>query len=81
MNSAIILISGAGDASVADSAQQILESYSLKILDKQHIAMAGRVIIAFHINFDPAHAKAIDEELSSEMTKHNMDVALEILSE
>lgn len=79
MKSAIILISGAGTVSVIEPAEKILSSYNLKILDRQHIALAERIIVAFHIELDPAHANAISQELTEEMAKYSLDVALEIL--
>lgn len=70
-----------GNTSAVQAAEQILKTYNLKIIDQQHIALAGRVIIAFYISFDPAHAKAITDELTLEMAKNQLDVALELLPE
>ena len=41
--------------------------------------MLGRLIAAIQINFDPAHADAIESELLSAMRPMGLDVALEIL--
>ena len=41
--------------------------------------MAGRLIAAMQIEFDPAHADAIERELLSAMKPLGLDVALEVL--
>jgi hypothetical protein len=41
--------------------------------------MAGRLISAFYIEFDPAHAQAIENELREFFNPMQLDVALELL--
>jgi hypothetical protein len=77
--SAIILISGNGDLDSIKKVIDILSEYSLKIEDQQSIYMAGRLIAAVQIHFDPAHADALERELISTMKPFGLDVALEIL--
>jgi hypothetical protein len=77
--SAIILISGIGDAAATKKAEAILHTYTLKISDQQNIYMAGRLISAFYIEFDPAHAQAIENELREFFNPMQLDVALELL--
>ena len=77
--SAIILTSGNSGPEPIDTVLNILSEYSLKIVEQQSISMAGRLIAAVQIDFDPAHADAIERELHSAMKPLGLDVALEIL--
>lgn len=76
---AIILLSGKADISILDKATAILNSYTLKILEQQNIDIAGRIISAILIGFDPAHAHAIEQELVESMAPHQIDVAMELI--
>lgn len=76
---AIILLSGRGQITVIDKALEILNSYSLKVIERQDINMAGLIISAIQIGFDPAHASAIEKELSDSMASHGIDVALDLI--
>ena len=76
---AIILISGASQLSVVDEVLDVLKPYSLRVEDHQQILMAGRLIAAFEISFDPAHADAIEDDLSAQLKSKGFDIALEIL--
>jgi predicted amino acid-binding ACT domain protein len=76
---AIILISGPSNPSVCAETEAVLLQYKLQITDRQVIDMAGRLIVAFLISLDPAHAKAIEVELLEKMEKFAVDVALEVL--
>jgi hypothetical protein len=77
--SAVILISGNSAPNALQTVLDILAEYSLKVVDQQKIYMAGRLIGAVQIHFDPAHADAIESELHSAMKPLGLDVALEIL--
>ena len=77
--SAIILISGNSGPEALKKALDILSEYNLSIVDQQNISIVGRLIAAIQINFDPAHADAIESELLSAMRPMGLDVALEIL--
>jgi len=77
--SAIILISGNSGPEPLQTVLNILSEYSLKVVDQQKICMAGRLIGAVQIHFDPVHADAIESELFSAMKPLGLDVALEIL--
>lgn len=76
---AIILLSGRGQISVIDEAIEILNTYSLTIIERQDIDIAGLIISAIHIGFDPAHANAIEKELFDAMSPHGLDVALDLV--
>lgn len=76
---AIILLSGIGSLSLIDKALTVLNSYSLTVLERQDIDIAGRIICALLIGFDPAHAEAIDRELADVMREHQIDVAIDII--
>jgi predicted amino acid-binding ACT domain protein len=76
---AIILISGNSGPEAIQIVLDILSEYNLKLVDQQSINMAGRLIAAMQIEFDPAHADAIERELLSAMKPLGLDVALEVL--
>jgi predicted amino acid-binding ACT domain protein len=76
---AIILISGNNGPEAIQIVLDILSEYNLKLVDQQGINMAGRLIAAMQIEFDPAHADAIERELLSAMKPLGLDVALEVL--
>ena len=80
---AIILASGPGDATVRDAVVKNISStlmpFQHTVLEKQSIALSGRVIIAVEIGLDPAHVRAIETDLSSSLKSVNFDLALEIV--
>lgn len=80
---AIILASGPGDVTDRDAVIEIISTtltpFQHAVLEKQSIALSGRVIIAMEIGLDPAHARAIETDLSSSLKRVNFDLALEIL--
>ena len=76
---AIVLISGKSELAAVELVEKILSSYTLDVLENQKIHMAGHLISAFHINFDPAHLSAIEEELGQALNPLNLDLAIELL--
>lgn len=76
---AILLISGAENSHVEGATTKALSEYSLLIIDAQKISMAGRLILAFLLEIDPAHADAIGREMASISQECGMDSALELL--
>lgn len=76
---ALILISGLGNPEATAKARGVLSSYNLQILDQQSISIKGRLIAAFHIALDPAHAAAIEKELVETFTPLNLDIAIDLI--
>ena len=74
---AIILISGAASQVPNQSIDETLKPFTLSILDRQEILMAGRMILALEIELDPAHLDAVEADLLKALDK--FDVACELL--
>ena len=74
---AIILISGAASQVPNQLVDETLKPFTLSILDRQEILMAGRMILALEIELDSAHLDAIESDLLKALDK--FDVACELL--
>ena len=56
---------------------ETLKPFTLSILDRQEILMAGRMILALEIELDPAHLDAVESDLIKALDK--FDIACELL--
>ena len=74
---AIILISGAACQVPNQLVDETLKPFTLSILNRQEILMAGRMILALEIELDPAHLDAVESDLLKALDK--FDVACELL--
>ncbi len=74
---AIILISGAASQVPNQLVDETLKPFTLSILDRQGILMAGRMILALEIELDPAHLDAVESDLIKALDK--FDIACELL--
>ncbi len=74
---AIILISGAASQVPNQLVDETLKPFTLSILGRQEILMAGRMILALEIELDPAHLDAVESDLIEALDK--FDVACELL--
>ena len=74
---AIVLISGAASQVPNQLVDETLKPFTLSILDRQEILMAGRMILALEIELDPAHLDAVESDLIKALDK--FDIACELL--
>ena len=74
---AIILISGAASQVPNQLVDETLKPFTLSILDRQEILLAGRMILALEIELDPAHLDAVESDLVRALDK--FDLACELL--
>lgn len=74
---AIILISGAASQVPNQLVDETLKPFTLSILDRQEILMAGRMILALEIELDPPHLEAVESDLIKALDK--FDIACELL--
>ncbi len=74
---AIILISGAASQVPNQKVAETLKPFTLSILDRQEILMAGRIILALEIELDSAHLDAVESDLVNALDQ--FDVACELL--
>jgi hypothetical protein len=74
---AIILISGAANQVPNEIVSETLKPFTLSILDRQEILMAGRMIYALEVALDPAHLDDIESDLRSALNQ--LDIACELL--
>ena len=56
---------------------ETLKPFTLSILDRQEILMAGRMILALEIELDPAHLDAVESDLLKALDQ--FDIACELL--
>jgi len=56
---------------------ETLKPFTLRILDRQEILMAGRMILALEIELDRAHLDAVEADLIKALDQ--FDVACELL--
>ena len=56
---------------------ETLKPFTLSILDRQEILMAGRMILALEIELDRAHLDAVESDLIKALDQ--FDVACELL--
>ena len=74
---AIILISGAASQVPNKLVDETLKPFTLSILNRQEILMAGRMILALEIELDPAHLDAVESDLLKALDQ--FDIACELL--
>ena len=74
---AIILISGAASQVPNQLVDETLKPFTLSILDRQEILMAGRLILALEIELDRAHLDAVESDLLKALDQ--FDIACELL--
>jgi len=74
---AIILISGAASQVPNQLVDETLKPFTLSILDRQEILLAGRMILALEIELDPAHLDAVESDLIKALDE--FDIACELL--
>ncbi|MFZ9316522.1 MAG: hypothetical protein ACO236_04500 [Candidatus Nanopelagicaceae bacterium] len=74
---AIILISGAASQVPNQLVDETLKPFTLSILDRQEILMAGRMILALEVELDRAHLDAVESDLIKALDQ--FDVAGELL--
>jgi hypothetical protein len=74
---AIILISGASSQVPNQLVDETLKPFTLSILDRQEILLAGRMILALEMELDPAHLDAVESDLIKALDK--FDIACELL--
>ncbi len=74
---AIILISGAASQVPNQLVDETLKPFTLSILDRQEILMAGRMILALEIELDPAHLDVVESDLIKALDE--FDIACELL--
>lgn len=75
---ALILGSGPINPAADHIIQEALKPFVHQILEVQRIDLAGRTIVAMLISLDPAHLRAIANELDEAGLRANLDIAIEI---
>lgn len=73
----LILLSSDDNPGVEESLREVLAPFTLEIREVQKIALRGRLILGFLISCDPAHAGAIEADLSAFSESSGIDVAID----
>ena len=76
---ALILASGPLNLAADQIISDILKDFIHEIIEIQRIDISKRTIIALRIKCDPAHAKAIMDDLERMGAANNLDVAMELI--
>ena len=74
-----MLVSGESKPGIQSAIEAALAPFTIEIREVQKIDLGGRLIIAFLIQLDPAHAEAIDGDLATAATAIGCDVAMELI--
>jgi predicted amino acid-binding ACT domain protein len=74
---ALILLSAEDKSGLEEGLLAVLEPFTLTILEKQKIALRGRLILGILISCDPAHVLAIEADLVSFGESSGVDVAID----
>lgn len=71
----LILLSGLDTPGITQALFETLAPFSVTVLDIEQVVIRGRVILTLLISLSPAHAKAIEEDLTLCANKLNVDIA------
>jgi phosphoserine phosphatase len=73
----LILLSGVDAPGVTEALFETLTPFSLTVIDLEQVVIRGRLILTCLLQMDPAHAKAIEEELTALATQLGLDFAID----
>ena len=71
----LILLSGVDAPGITEALFETLSPFAVNILDIEQVVIRGRVILTALISCNPAHAKAIEEDLDKCATTLGVDIA------
>jgi predicted amino acid-binding ACT domain protein len=78
---ALILASGAINPGADTLIFGALQPFVHEVIQTQRIDIAGHTIVAVLISCDPAHIKAIQNELLETLKTSGLDIAIELVSD
>ena len=73
----IVLISGDDSPGVTQKLFKTLEPFNIEIQDFEQVIIRRRLILSIQIGFDPAHAKALEEDLVAAFEGSSFDIAMD----
>ncbi len=73
----LILLSSRDIPGVEESLRAVISPFALEIREVQKIQLRGRLILGLLIACDPAHASAIEDDLSAFSLNSGFDVAID----
>ena len=73
----LILLSGVDTPGVTEALFQTLTPFNITILDMEQVTIRGRLILTALIELDPAHALAIEEDLTTFASEIDLDFAID----
>jgi len=71
----LILLSGVDAPGITQALFQTLEPFSVSILDIEQVVIRGRLILTLLISLSPAHARAIEDDLTQLGKNLDVDIA------
>ncbi|MEN9698457.1 MAG: hypothetical protein RL448_412 [Actinomycetota bacterium] len=77
VHTGLILVTGVDKPGIAETLFTGLAPFSIDIIDIEQIVIRNRFILTVLIKLDPAHAKAIESDLTDLAIKNNIDIAVD----
>ena len=72
---ALILVTGIDKPGIASGVFQILAPFAVSVVDVEQITVSDRVILTIFLTLNPAHEKAIEEDLNACASALDVDIA------
>jgi phosphoserine phosphatase len=76
-HSGLILVSGVDSPGITSKLFEALAPFQLQILDFEQVVIRDRLLLTVLIALDPAHEKAVEEDLISAFANTEIDIALD----
>lgn len=73
----LMLMTGTSKPDIETQVTDTLAAFAIKILDKQSMDIRGRYFLAIHFSLDPAHERAITDDLNELAVKLDLDLAID----
>jgi phosphoserine phosphatase len=73
----LILVSGIDASGITEKLFSLLAPFQIEIVDFEQVVIRDRLLLTVLINLDPAHQKAIEEELAQGFSASDLDIAID----
>jgi phosphoserine phosphatase len=77
-HSGLILVSGVDSPGITEKLFSALTPFQIEVVDFEQVVIRDRLLLTVLIKLDPAHAGAIEGDLTSAFKDSNMDIAFDI---
>lgn len=77
----LALVTGVSNPDIEAQVLATLAPFTIQILDKQSMDIRDRYFLAIHFSLDPAHQRAITQDLEEMAKRLKIDIAIDYQSE